>query len=422
MIITNSELSLEKIVSAIQEFRTGERSRLEKLENYYLGKHDILKRQMQDSSQPNNKVVVNYPSLICDSFAAYLVGTPITYNTNETIKQILNYNDVADLDLELDTDCNIFGYAVEQVYLDEEAQIRLARINPKNVILVYDNSIEHKLIQAIKFFPIDNYTYQVEIYSRDKKQTFSSGSGLSNLTLVSEEENFFKEVPFVEYINNEYRLSSFEPVISLIDGLEKLSSDEVNTFEQFCDCYMILKNIDADPEDIQKMRSNRVLLLGEDSDASYLTKQVNIEQINSLKKDFVENIHKISCVPNMNDQNFAANASGVAIRYKILAFENATAKKERKFKKGLQRRLELINMILSIKGSAYLDTEIIFTRNLPVNEYETAQEVNILRGLVSNETLLSLLPFVQDAAAEQEKVNAESNQAAALYNFGSDEA
>ena len=64
---------------------------------------------------------------------------------------------------------------------------------------------------------------------------------------------------------------------------------------------MILKNIDADPEDIQKMRSNRVLLLGEDSDASYLTKQVNIEQINSLKKDFVENIHKISCVPNMND-------------------------------------------------------------------------------------------------------------------------
>lgn len=79
-------------------------------------------------------------------------------------------------------------------------------------------------------------------------------------------------------------------------------------------------------------------------------------------------------------------------------------------------------MILSIKGSAYLDTEIIFTRNLPVNEYEIAQEVNLLRGLVSNETLLSLLPFVQDAAAEQEKVNAESNQAAALYNFGSDEA
>lgn len=419
MIILNQPLTEEKVIEILQDFNTNYRPKLEKLERYYLGKHDILLRTQKDSTQPNNRIVINYPSLICDSFASYLVGTPITYTTSDEIKSILEYNDIADLDLELATDANIFGYGIEQIYIDEDAQIRLARCNPKETILLCDNTIEHKLVAAIKYFPISDYTYQIEVYTTDHKVTYQSGTGLSNFTYISEEQNFFSDVPFVEYINNEYRKSSFEPVISLIDGLEKLSSDEVNTFEQFCDCYMILKNVTADQEDIQKMKTNRVLLLDEDSDASYLTKQVNIEQINSLKQDFINNIHKISCVPNMSDENFAANASGVAIRYKLLAFENATAKKERKFKRGLQRRMELINAILSITAKEYLETTITFTRNLPVNEVEIAQEINMLRGLVSNKTLISQLPFVEDADQELEQINAENSQNLSLYDFGS---
>lgn len=419
MIVSNDELTLEKIIDILQTFRTSEQPRLEKLERYYLGKHNILMRQMADDTQPNNKVVINYPSLICDSYASYLVGTPIVYNGDEQLASVLNYNDVADEDLEIATDANIFGFAIEQLYLDEDGQIRFTRVSPKETILICDNSIQRNITAAIKFFPIDNYTFAVEVYDKEKVSIYTASTGLSELHLTEERPHYFKDVPFVEYINNEYRQSSFEQVMGLIDGLEKLASDEVNTFEQFCDCYMILKNVVAEAEDIQQMKQNRVLLLDSDSDASYLTKQVNIEQITSLKNEFVKNIHKISCVPDMSDENFANNASGVAIRYKILAFENQTAKKERKFKKGLQRRLELINNILSITGKAYLDTQIIFTRNLPVNELEIAQEVNMLRGLVSNKTLLAQLPFVDDIETELEQIQEETAQTASLYSFGS---
>ena len=419
MIVSNDELTLEKIIDILQTFRTSEQPRLEKLERYYLGKHAILMRQMADDTQPNNKVVINYPSLICDSYASYLVGTPIVYNGDEQLASVLNYNDVADEDLEIATDANIFGFAIEQFYLDEDGQIRFTRVSPKETILICDNSIQHNIRAGIKFFPIDNYTFAVEVYDKEKISIYTASTGLSELHLTEERPHYFKDVPFVEYINNEYRQSSFEQVMGLIDGLEKLASDEVNTFEQFCDCYMILKNVIAEAEDIQQMKQNRVLLLDSDSDASYLTKQVNIEQITSLKNEFVKNIHKISCVPDMSDENFANNASGVAIRYKILAFENQTAKKERKFKKGLQRRLELINNILSITGKAYLDTQIIFTRNLPVNELEIAQEVNMLRGLVSNKTLLAQLPFVDDIETELEQIQEETAQTASLYSFGS---
>ena len=419
MIICNDELTVEKIIEILQTFRTSEKPRLEKLERYYLGKHAILQRQMADGTQPNNKIVINYPSLICDSYASYLVGTPVVYNGDEQLASILLYNDVADEDLEIATDANIFGFAIEQLYLDEDGQVRFTRVSPKETILICDNSIQHNMRAAIKFFPIDDYTFSVEVYDKEKVSVYTASTGLSELNLVEERPHYFKDVPFVEFINNEYRQSSFEPVIGLIDGLEKLASDEVNTFEQFCDCYMILKNVVAEPEDIQAMKRNRVLLLDETSDAFYLTKQVNIEQINSLKNEFIENIHKISCVPDMNDEQFASNASGVAIRYKILAFENQTAKKERKFKKGLQRRLELINNILSITGKAYLDTQIIFTRNLPVNELEIAQEVNMLRGLVSNKTLLAQLPFVDDIETELAQLQEETAQTANLYSFGS---
>src|SRR5699024_8423438 len=113
------------------------------------------------------------------------------------------------------------------------------------------------------------------------------------------------------------------------------------------------------------------------------------------------------------------NASGVAIRYKILAFENQTAKKERKFKKGLQRRLELISNIMAITGKAYLETQIIFTRNLPINELEIAQEINILRGMILNRTLLKQLRFVEDIETELEQIEEETAQTTALYRFGS---
>lgn len=419
LIICNDELTVEKIIEILQTFRTGEKPRLEKLERYYLGKHAILQRQMADETQPNNKIVINYPSLICDSYASYLVGTPVVYNGDEQLASILLYNDVADEDLEIATDANIFGFAIEQLYLDEDGQVRFTRVSPKETVLICDNSIQHNMRAGIKFFPIDDYTFAVEVYDKEKVSFYTASTGFSSLNPVEERPHYFKDVPFVEYINNEYRQSSFEPVMGLIDGLEKLASDEVNTFEQFCDCYMILKNVVAEPEDIQAMKRNRVLLLDETSDAFYLTKQVNIEQINSLKNEFIENIHKISCVPDMNDEQFASNASGVAIRYKILAFENQTAKKERKFKKGLQRRLELINNILSITGKAYLDTQIIFTRNLPVNELEIAQEVNMLRGLVSNKTLLAQLPFVDDIETELSQIQEETAQTANLYSFGS---
>ena len=102
--------------------------------------------------------------------------------------------------------------------------------------------------------------------------------------------------------------------------------------------------------------------------------------------------------------------------------ENLTAIKERKFKKGLQRRIELIFNILDLYGNKYdwRGIDITFTRNLPTNELEIAELVNKLRGLVSDETLISQLPFVDNAQIELKKKGQENKFE--MGGFYSDEA
>jgi len=115
-----------------------------------------------------------------------------------------------------------------------------------------------------------------------------------------------------------------------------------------------------------------------------------------------KDIHKFSHCPDMSDENFAGNSSGVAIQYKLLGTENLISGKERKFKRGLQQRLELISRIQGLMGANFdwRAIDILFRRNIPANLSEVATMVKQLEGIVSNETLLAQVPFVDDAAAE----------------------
>jgi len=115
-----------------------------------------------------------------------------------------------------------------------------------------------------------------------------------------------------------------------------------------------------------------------------------------------DTIHKIANSPDFNDEKFMAQ-SGIALRYKLVGFENTSSAIVSRMTKALQKRIELITEIMNLTGeSMWRDIEIHFTRNLPVNTLEIAQMVNQLRGLVSDATLLSQLPFVTDVDRELE--------------------
>lgn len=206
--------------------------------------------------------------------------------------------------------------------------------------------------------------------------------------------------------------------MTLQDAYNKLLSSEVDDFEAFCDAYLVLKGITADAEDLANMKQNRVLIMDADAEAAYLTKNVSDTQIENMLQNINDTIHKIANSPDFNDEKLMAQ-SGIAMRYKLIGFENISSNIVANMTKALQKRIELICSILNLKGSdnQWRDVEIIFTRNLPTNINDTAQVINQLRGVVSDKTLLSLLPFIQDVDAELDQMKAEKEQNMSLYNF-----
>ena len=402
----------------VEQHRMNDLPRLLELENYYNTKNKIVNRVMADPVKPNNKLANPYASYITDTLTGYFVGEPITYNSNDEVllkdlSMIFEYNDEADENMELAKNASIYGVAYEMLYFSEEDKmIRFKPLSPKEVIPIFDKSVESNLLAVIRYYDdynvVEDKTYTIiEVINNTEVVRYQTSQGSTSLTLLEQYPHYFGMVPIAIFKNNEEERGDFEPVISLIDAYDTMESDSVNDFAYFVDCYLALYGFTAEAEDVQKMKENRILLMDDGTKAEWLIKNSNDTTIENMKNRLDADIHKFAKCPNLADKEFASNASGIAIKFKTLGTENLVAIKERKFKRGLQQRLELISMISSVlrEGFDWRAIDIVFSRNLPTNDMDIANMVNSLRDIVSDETLLAQVPFVEDVQAEMERID-----------------
>ena len=382
---------------------------------------------MADSTKPNNKIANAYANLITSTLVGYFVGEPITYTAeDETVlnelQMLFEYNDEADENAELAKTASIYGVAYELLYMEKQDEgigrpmLRFHVLDTRECIPIYDDTIEKNLFAFIRYYVVrdvltDKDKLVVELVTDvDIKRYEATVAG--GLSLVETVPHYFGMVPIATYKNNEELMGDFEPVLSLIDAYDTMESDTVNDFDYFVDAYLALYGFTADAEDIVKMKENRVLLMDQGTSAEWLIKNTDDQNTENMKIRLDKDIHKFSHCPDMSDENFAGNSSGVAIQYKLLGTENLISGKERKFKRGLQQRLELISQIQGLMGTNFdwRAIDISFRRNIPANLSEIATMARQLDGIVSNETLLAQIPFVDDVAAEQEKLQEEQEQ------------
>lgn len=414
--------------------------RYTKLHRYYMGEHDIINRQVSDGLA-NNKIVNNHAKYITDITTSYLVGNPVTYSASENfniepIKDAYLAQDAASIDVSLEKHSSIYGRAYELIYIDGSSQPKSVLVNPWNAFVVYNDDCTHFPLFGVYYYKnrtIDGAVSGLvcNVYTNTGEFTYQSRSdNWNNLELTYEGVHYFGAVPMIEYENNEEHQGDFEQLISLIDAYNTLESDRINDKEQFVDSFLFLKNILVDTEDAKKLRREKILMATpgehENADAKYLYKNLSEADIKVLRDDLKDDIHRFSMVPDLSDKNFAGNLSGVAIKYKLLGFEQHVKNKERFFAKGLKKRFEIYNNILQTKGLMQLvpvhRVDIIFTHNLPNNNLEIAQMISYLTGLATQETLLGQLDFIGDAKEETKlakKEQAENAVAAAKIARGS---
>ena len=424
--IVSDDLGPEKIRQLLNHWQMNDRVKLKRKYDYYNGKQKILNKTYSDPSKPCNRVVTNYCRSIVSNFAGFNLGIPATYQVDDNVQYFLRYNDYIQKDTELLTQGLIFGVAYELLYIDSDGETRFENISPLYGFDIYSSDLSDDDMSAfVRIYTEDNVditqsnTYMVVVYTKDKITTYRTVGEFGSLEFVSEVPHSFGQVPVIAFNLNPEREGIFEQIIPLQDSYNEVLSAQLDELGMLVDSFLVLKGVSAEKEDIQEMKTNRVLLMDADSSAEFLVKNVNNSQIIEILTEIKKRIIEISTCPNFSDENFATT-SGIALQYRLTGFRNTSLAFMAQFEKALRRRIELFGWIEQIKGDKVTDFKITFTNNLPTNTLEISQIVNQLRGLVSDETLLSQIPFVDDAKEELKKAQAEKQANMKLYDFGSD--
>jgi SPP1 family phage portal protein len=424
---TKKDLNVFEVEKLIDIHRS-KISHYKDLLNMYDTNNSIRNRVKQDMTAPNNKIAHSYANYIVTASVGYFMGKNIGYtfpddSYKEIFDDIYKFNDEAAVNMKLATDCSIFGQAVEMLFMDENSQVRFSPVDITEIIAIRNPDVMGDIHTIIRHWDEEDIiedkliTY-VEVFYEDRVERYSySGSVYTQEPEI--EQHPFGDVPFIVYDNNSSKMGDFEPVIDLINAYDKAQSDTANDFESFTDCYLVVKGATLDEEIAQKLKELKVFNFPDsEGDVSFVTKSLNDAATESYKNRLDNDIHKFSFVPNMSDENFASNASGVAMQYKLAGLNYKTSVKEALFKKGLLRRIELINNIINIASNEVInivkDVNISFTRNTIDNLSETADLVNKLSNLVSKETALELLKDIIDPEQEKERVQQEKEANMAL--------
>lgn len=422
-----TELNIDLLQKMLNKFKISVEPNLKRYKNYYNGNQAILNKSYKDTSKPCNKTITNYCKNIADSYCGYLASPSyISYTSENDITDIMNilrYNDYQSEDADFLLNALIYGTAAELMYIDSVGKTRFRLIDPTQCFGVYDDSLENDLLYFVRFYKANEWDdtdlYNVDVYSDYDIKYYTMSGDNGYLTFVGEQPHYFSQCP-ANIFSLPDEKSIFDCVMSLQDAANELISSEIDDYSAFCDAYLVLTGCDSDDDDIAAMKENRVLLMPDGATAAWLTKNANDAQVENILKRIHDSIYRIAQCPDFSSETFVGGvSSGIAIRYRLTGMETRAAKIAAEMKKALQRRVEIICGIASLKlgEEVFRDIKIDFKRNIPEDLTATINLVNTLKGSVSDATLLSQLPFIDDVNKELEAVEAQKQKNLELYSF-----
>lgn len=463
----------------IEKHQSMQVPRLLTLYRYYIGDNDIHYWDSEKSeSRADNRIASGFAHFITSIKTGYRFGNNIKFQYNEDsdtskddedklndlIADFNSKNDESYHEKIMGKNLSIMGRAYELMYVRENTnEVALRPVNPANAFVVYDSSMEQHSLFAVYYYNINfnqqDYWYTV-IYTDDHIYYYKPTSDYDGqLILLRDEEHSFGSVPITEYINNDERMGDWEYKLDTIDAIDKSKSEMANSQEDFSNAMlMITGDIDvpktpwvgADGQPLKDedghilykkkpqidTHQSKIWLkpalvksgINDNSQvvqptASYLTKELNSDgwklYIDALNME----IHKDTNTPDTSDANFASNASGVAMSYKLWGSDQERSNQESLYTRGIMRRMRLLGnywqKLDDIKDASMVENiNPIYTPNLPKNDSEIMQTVTALvnTGKVSTQTILEQIEPITGVSYESEKERNEDDTKEAQRN------
>lgn len=392
------------------------------LENMYKGFHDIFKGPDKENWKPDNRLAVNFPRYITDTFTGYGYGVPIKVThpdekVNDAIQLFGRQNEITDHEAEMVKKCCIYGHAFEFMYQNEQHETKVSSISPKELFVVYDDKLSQRALFAVRYgiYPASSdkagKTYG-EVYTRDFIYRFEDKK------VQEAEENPYGFIPCIEWRLNDERMGLFEPITGLVETYNATLGEKANDVDAFAEAYLAILGAELDDDGVRHIRDNRIInLYGTDNAKDILIQFLQKPTADGTQENLLNRletlIYQISMVANISDESFGNATSGVSLAYKLQAMSNLALTFDRKIEKSLRKRYKIFCTLATNVHDplAYRDIEIKTTRNIPVNTQNEAQIASTLQGVVSKETQLSVLSIVPDVRREIEKMEEEEEEA-----------
>ena len=292
------------------------------------------------------------------------------------------------------------------------------------MIRVYDTTVweysTEKTVTNVEVWTENSvafYRLEGKLLIYDYGRSMDAGGPVSHYKNGDEWQAWGK-VPFVPFKNNQIEMPDIKFVKSLIDGYDKGRSEAANYVEEVKNLIFVLKgyggaDLDEFMRDINEDRAIKIDD-AEDGGVDTITPQMDItalrEHYEQLNRDIVEAGQSV----NKDLDKFGSAPSGVALRFMYSGLDLKCNLMETEFRMGFEQLLYFVDMYLQLTGQGdyeKTEVELVFNRDMAMNESEQIQNCTNSRGTISDKTIIAHHPYVSDVEEELRLIE-EQKQAA----------
>ncbi|MDL2253326.1 phage portal protein [Ruminococcaceae bacterium OttesenSCG-928-I18] len=397
------------------------------------------KRFEDDPNAINNKINNDFFGDIVNFFTGYFAGKPIGYSYSVTqeseddtgskeaveeaskaLTDFVTRNNMMDVDMETAKYAAVCGYAARLFYHDSEGSERVLAVPPYEAAILSETDITEPFA-AVRYFPVADLdgkvTWHAEYYDADKI-VFFRGDSAENLTLQDKEKHLYDFCPLQGIPKNGEMMGDAEKALLAIDAYDRALSDANNDVEAFAHAYMIFEG-QIDDEEItrgQKAGAFRIPPMssaaGSRGPVYFLTKDVNDAFMEHHLDRLEKNIYRFSNTPNLTDENFSQNSSGVALKFKLLGMETKCGIFQAKMTSAGTYMFKLLASSWAKRkiSADPLQCSMEFHRNFPLDLASEAQAVQALISAgLPERVAFAQLSFIEDVDWVMQMIEAEKD-------------
>jgi SPP1 family phage portal protein len=449
----NNAWAIEDIIQEyIKEFNDSDsRKWMITGDKYYQVENDILERkitrpveggEVEDKTKSNNKLAHGFAKNLIDDKVGYLLTREYSLkcdNTEYVEKVKDNLGRYFQYTLSnLGTDASKKGVAWLQVYIDEFGKFRTLIVPSEQCIPIWKDNNRTELEAMIKYYnhivyegkqkktvtKVEYYTdTEVSYYVLEGNRLIpdievEEGGPISHFKRGEDSKSWGK-VPFIAFKNNRLEYPDIRFIKTLVDNYDSSRSDVANFIEEVKNLIYILKGYGGEnlSEFMRDLNYYRAIKIDDPQDGGVdtLNPTLDIEAAKSHFEQLKRDIQEFGQGVNKDLDKFGSAPSGIALKFLYSGLDLKCNHMEVEFKQAFEQLLYFVNVYLSETGQGtYSDqvVEIIFNRDIAVNEAEVIINASQSKGVISNKTIVANHPWVTDV--EEELKELAKDKAAAL--------